>query len=699
MHRTALSHLLIALAAIFSLAAPAAAQRTVVTGTVQDSAGIPYVGGTLVVTLSLPVGASGATLNGVQIGGATQRVTLDSTGSFLMQLPDNAIVLPGGTQWTFAVNISPGVPAPAGTGPQSCSATLTITGASQSVSSSFANCPALLRSGASKFDTNGIYVATACGGAANCFQVNDNVLASFNATWTNGSPTVTTLASDPAFLSTDPGKIGFGAGTCPGTVSNCVYSLPQSTILTFTSAHSINMTTNATASSSGVVNANNFFWGNDDGATLLAAYQALFPNAFATTAQQIQPNKNLYLPCGTMFTSVQPFTGNTNVDDNGGGISGCGGASGTIIMPLPRMNCNAANACLFADPRFNLISNGLNLPGWHIRDLTFWGGGTDVKDAAATYTTNVGVLAQFTDTLDNVWVIGWVWNQAGVIGMQLIGATAINSGSVAGGQLSCSGGGAAGTVAVWIGGSCGGSGSFPFTTNSPANDVQVTVGMYVNQALVAGTGARNLGGMWSDFGSHITTSFTSSGATALTYLHGSNLDQFGGGSSALTISNGIVHLNGLKITGAGTPINQTGGTIYDDCGNGVLPAGGVPIITNLFGDCSVTGVADVAGNHALTSGWGTANVNTVGGSVRDVRFTISITGGAPAAGPVLTDTFATPFWATPSAGCTLTQVGGTFAVLTNPLASALSRTGVTWTFTGTPVNGQSYIFERHCANS
>lgn len=131
------------LAVSLVLAAPAVAQRTVVSGTVKDPSGIPYSGGTMVATLSLPVGVSGATLNGVQISGATQRVTLDNTGSFLMQLPDNAVVVPGGTQWTFAVNISPGVPPPLGTGPQNCSVTLTITGASQSVTSSFASCPAL----------------------------------------------------------------------------------------------------------------------------------------------------------------------------------------------------------------------------------------------------------------------------------------------------------------------------------------------------------------------------------------------------------------------------------------------------------------------------------------------------------------------------------------------------------------------------
>lgn len=115
-------------------AAPAFAQQTLVTGTITDPNGLPWAGGSIQATLSLPVGVSGATLNGVQIGGTTQRTALDGNGSFTMQLPDNAIVQPPGTQWTFNVSISPGVLPPIGFGPVSFSATLTITGASQNVS-------------------------------------------------------------------------------------------------------------------------------------------------------------------------------------------------------------------------------------------------------------------------------------------------------------------------------------------------------------------------------------------------------------------------------------------------------------------------------------------------------------------------------------------------------------------------------------
>jgi len=172
----------------------------------------------------------------------------------------------------------------------------------------------------------------------------------------------------------------------------------------------------------------------------------------------------------------------------------------------------------------------------------------------------------------------------------------------------------------------------------------------------------------------------------------------GCGFNPIAISGGAVHLQGVKIVAGGNPIVQTGGTIFDDGGVVITGAVGNPTITNLFGSASITGTADVAGNHVLTSGWGTANVNTLSGSTNDVKFTISVTAGAPAAGPVLTDTFAVSYLATPNGGCSLIQVAGTFGVITNPAFSALSRTGVTWTFSGTPVVGQSYTFVRHCSN-
>jgi hypothetical protein len=152
MHRTTLSHLLIA-GLLLCAAVPAAAQTTVVTGTVTDPNGLAYAGATVKAQLVLAgAGVTGqptVTINNAQqcraagqgsapcqvpFPGSVGPWTLDSAGSFTQNLQDNAQVTPAGTQWLFSVTISPGVLPPAGTGPQAFSATITITGASQSVS-------------------------------------------------------------------------------------------------------------------------------------------------------------------------------------------------------------------------------------------------------------------------------------------------------------------------------------------------------------------------------------------------------------------------------------------------------------------------------------------------------------------------------------------------------------------------------------
>jgi hypothetical protein len=673
---------------------------------------------------------------------ATQTGTL-AAGLATILLPANVNISPAGTHWYFSVCFS-------ATGP--CYNQLVTVGTATPMALTLTPPPPSATSGGSSFpvttpqvvssggsitptgtgqvngnnvtqfpDGNGVYLAPSCPvNVPQCFAVFADVQDSYNATYTSGSPTVTTLASDPPFVcpgavfpcstpgpGSDAGKIAFAAGNCPGTVNDCTYDVHQTTITTVNSAHSVTLGLNATNNSSAGADSNVFFWGHDDGAQIVAAFTSLFPVTFsgAPLKRFTQPTKSLYLTCGMMFTSLPPFIASTTLDANGAIIKGCGGGSPIIL--LPKMNCvtTGNTGCIFSDPTFNLENQGTYLPGWNLKDITFWGGNTDVPDTAATYSNPAnGIFIQFNDRLDNVWVIGWGWNNAAVTvnGIDNAAATMINSGSVAGGTTACVASGAVGATATIFGGSCGGTFRSPngyglVINNQTATQAVVTSGMYTNQ-----TGSdvvvTNLNGIWIDYGSHVTGQFLNSGATTASYLHGTWLDQFGGGGSTLAVSNGVVHLDAVHFSASGAPINQTGGVIYDDCGNGVLP-GSTPIITTLFGSCSITGVADVAGNHVLTSGWGTANVNTITGSVNDVRFTISVTAGVPAASPVLTDTFATPYWATPSGGCTLIQEGGTFGILTNPVPSALTRTGITWTFAGTPVATQSYTFVRHCANS
>ena len=701
--------------AVFFLSAVSmsAQNSTTVSGTVKDSNGVPYSNSTVQAQL-LPVGATPTIpppCNGQNatpcVVSAFSRGSTDAAGNFTMNLASNAVLSPGGTQWQFTVNTS-GAPPPLGTGPQTCTATLTISGASQSVSASFSACPALGNGGALVIavtpTVNAIYASPSCPSPTppNCFQVFNDVKVTTDAIYTAGSTTVGTQVTDPAFVAgSEEGKIAFGTFNCPGTVSNCVDNCPQTTISSVTDAHHVVVGIACTNNSSAAPHTNNWFWGHDDGATLVSAFSVVVNGSTGASSRQ-----NLFLPCGMMFTSVPAFIVPPGIRNINGGISGCGGGGATVVVPLPKMNCNTTGACLFADNTAPLESPGANLPGWVLRNITFWGGGTDVKDASATYSNPaVGISIQLFDQLDGVYVIGWVWNNGTpVFGIKSQGGQMINSGSVAGGLNPCQLLGNVGVNASMLGGTCGGSAG-PSMTLSPAiagvaNAGVSTRGVYFNQSFgfagpPQGFNVFQNGAIWYGSGDSVIGPMDLVSGT--TYLTGTSIAQAGAGNSVMTISGGALHLTGVNISASGPAINQSGGTIFDDCGNGALP-GAAPTITSLAGDCSITGVADVAGNHALTSGWGTANVNTLGGFTRDVSFTISVTGGTPAAGPVLTDAFASPFWATPGAGCFLIQTGGTFGVLSNPVPSAVSKTGVTWTFTGTPVSGQSYTFKRHCGN-
>jgi hypothetical protein len=126
---------LIVLASSLWLPASSYAQFTLVSGTVTDPNGVAYANGTINATLITPGGGSGATLNGASFNQYPGPFQMQADGSFTFRLPDNNVVQPSGTQWKFTVGIAGALP-PLGTGPQSFSVTLSITGASQSISAS-----------------------------------------------------------------------------------------------------------------------------------------------------------------------------------------------------------------------------------------------------------------------------------------------------------------------------------------------------------------------------------------------------------------------------------------------------------------------------------------------------------------------------------------------------------------------------------
>lgn len=106
---------------------------TTVTGTITDPNGLKYSCGTITAQL-ITAGGAAPTLNGGGFTTQTSPIGLGcpttpgtgAPGSFLMRLADSGVIVPSTTTWRFTINLAPGIPPPAGTGPQSFSVTTAI---------------------------------------------------------------------------------------------------------------------------------------------------------------------------------------------------------------------------------------------------------------------------------------------------------------------------------------------------------------------------------------------------------------------------------------------------------------------------------------------------------------------------------------------------------------------------------------------
>ncbi len=228
----ALSKILQAAVAFCVFWIPAFAQNTTtVSGTVKDSNGVPYSNATVQaqllptgITPTIPPPCNGQNATPCVVS-AFQRGSTDANGNFNMNLASNAVLSPGGTTWQFTVNTT-GAPPPLGTGPQSCSATLTISGASQSVSASFASCPVLSITANSTASLSAVIIPPGTdSGVANAYVVNPTPAVTLTLgkvfTWTttnantaastmNASGTGVQALTDYAGQALTGGEIGAG---------------------------------------------------------------------------------------------------------------------------------------------------------------------------------------------------------------------------------------------------------------------------------------------------------------------------------------------------------------------------------------------------------------------------------------------------------------------------------------------------------
>jgi hypothetical protein len=171
------------------LAPQARAQFTQVTATVKDPSGIPYADGTVSAVLTPGSSTGSFSLNGNPYSGQIGPASLDSTGSFVLNFGSNTAIVPAGTKWAITVNSNPGgIPLPFGTGAQSFTVTMTISGSTENISSTLnAAAPAL-----TNFAAGGgsISACIAAGGIAYENGTSNALTCTGNAT-TNSSGEIT----------------------------------------------------------------------------------------------------------------------------------------------------------------------------------------------------------------------------------------------------------------------------------------------------------------------------------------------------------------------------------------------------------------------------------------------------------------------------------------------------------------------------
>jgi len=693
----------------FVLAAPAAAQTpTVVTGTITDPNGLPYsyarVSAQLIPTTATPTIQVGGIP--VQIGGQNNATT-DANGSFSMNLFCNSagggcsVISPSGTLWQFTVTIT-GTPPPVGTGPQSFSLMLTITGANQDISTNLNAAAAKLsnlKGTAAAFKT--IF--------ATDYGVKADWDVACDASFTIGSPIVTiaTNTNTPSkpFTQADVGKQVFGSTLqCQNWRPADSIILPLGTILSVQSATQATVSVNATQTqtSSGTNFNATLFRGTTDDTVALN-------NFFVALTTQGNCGKTGVLPAGVMFFSAAIINTSTNACGYSGGSitnfskgigTGMGiiqgqGLSSSVLLASPNFNgntCFASSGCVFA---VNFTNAG---PTY--RDFSILGGGNQaVTNGATKVALYVGndALVQNVAILD--WGLGTGFSFQGASGAQAVAqnifsecAGSVQNLRVAGfvyisdSTFACAFGGAE-TLFLTVAGS---------HLVSKGNTFGNTLAC--NPCMTIGAGAR------MDSYSDLLASTSAAGATVGISVAGTlnlvnaNVQNPGGGTGSSTISvssGGVLSAVDSSLTAtaaSGIALNVAAGGKYIDNCNNVITTVAANVLNGLVqGDCSVSGTAQIAANIALTSGWSSSTVGTVSGNTKAENWTVTVA-GTPVASPVITVTFPNPFLLAPV--CSIMQVGGTFT-LSNPVITTTAA-AATITWSGTPVAAQTYTFALNC---
>jgi hypothetical protein len=577
-----------------------------------------------------------------------------------------------------------------------------------------------------------------------------DVKAVTDCTFTNASNVVACPSAESKFTtSASLGQLAFGTTHPQAMTTGCngvncgSVVIPLGFICTITNDGSVSLGTsypacaadNATAACTpNSTTLCDLVWGTQDDSTAIQAAVAaawtgnsckavVFPSGMAFFTVPSGGLLNVVIPQGS------PCSGTRIADYSQAGpmVYGAGPAN-SVLVPLPSVNfanCtggNSATACI-AGP-----------PNWFAHDWGVWGFGQ-----ADNGTTHNNKLIEFygvspSDTATSAWNMafnGWETASAGSRGFNVnYGAGVLYFSNIISegfGNTNCFLQSAGGNLTV------SGLDCFGSSGGAAAASLEIGSGSFINS-----TGGQYWGGNINSvsasdvYFSGTNTTFNSFGDVFIGIQNGNNDFVFRWATgSGTTLNLSGANISGSNTTGGGNsyvffcasgstcPINAyssfiaasgskmamflTGGAnmfnFNDACGNTFTQGGVANSALNIFGSCSITGTTVAAGNLVLSAGWGsTAAWSNLSGSTQQTNGTITASGVGQAANPTITYTFPTPFLQTPTV-CFGLQVGGTQTAVANPFTpSALSKTGVTLTYNGTPVAGNTLQVVIQCWN-
>jgi hypothetical protein len=561
----------------------------------------------------------------------------------------------------------------------------------------------------------------------NCFFWNANVRVYTDATTNTGSNIITISGGDHPFTSTETlingttrpwikvGQIIFCTNNVLRMTGTMV--LAQTTVSSIDSATQIH--TVANAGTNQVANANCYI-GDDDTANITAHWNALVAGCGLNGAT------NGLLSSGIAFTTKGQWNTSSNACNTAFGYTYTepalfgAGEGMTTIMPLPNFDftIGAGNSC----------QGGLENPGEATLPLTpgthqicfgdffsefsfinIWGGGytaaypaTDIAlfgfNARVNSTNTLGWMAQTAPGVShflwgavNTAIVGR-WAQGGSLYFGSYPYVAISNGYTIGNVFV----GGVYTYVVWLAAAPGGI--------SPASSYNTVIGPSSGDpagcsVLVVSNSqfneySDNIIGASGNLGIHCVQS---NGYAA---HYGGSITQGGGTPIFQASASGArTEVQNTTVLGGGAPFiaSMAAGAIFDDQGgNRFGSASGFTGLGSVAHMLSADSAVCATGNWALTSGWGTSTVTSVGllnGNSHDCR--VVITGAAGAANPVLTWTFPTAYQVLPPTHCNLFENTIDIASLTSVSAATPTLTNVAFTFAGIPI-AVTYTFDVRC---